>query len=1182
MNKYILLLLLFSCYNAAHAQEVEHTSGPGNLSGENTQLSIKELFYNPKAIIVAIPTDSTKKLLKFPVGVWNNGVNCYIFNEDRSPMKEGLKFKVIYAQPDSAHFIFQALDKTLKGDIAYIDRSVLNNNPDAIILASMSEDPSGVKNKSDIGFKYDDKEKMWYVYNLNGTPVPKDLGINIIVEKPTFTAKIKLPVVKDSIQKVIKPPVLTEIVPNDVDFPNWDFEKGLTGWTKEGTAFNNQPTFGDNVSTNRLLSQMELNNGGVGGDYWKDQGYNIGRNSNNWLGTYENNPYTGGTLFQIQGDAPIGVLTSAEFTITVNNCYFLIGGGADAQKLYVELQIKAPDGSWLSTTKRTSFRNNEIMYRERIDLTPYKGKTGRIKIVDNSNGNWGHINIDNFRFTNQTLNAITLRDNATGRNYDVDVNTPVWGIADTHAHPAHDEGFGKLLITGKATTSLQETYSSDLCITNHGVLGTFIMRKPFIMGADPHLANGWPDFIDFPRFNSKTHQQQHVEFLKRAFDGGMRLFCALAINNMYVPSLLMGPGNDATPFDDETVLMKQIDLIKQMVLQNSSWMEIALSPKDARRIILEGKMAIVLGIEADNLGNFKAPSYNWIDKNIGAVWNNPLIPLTDANADQLLDAKLTDYRFKGIRQLTPIHYISGLFGGAAVFRAELAVMQAAFNNDIKVKSGVDKHIPFSLYADFTLITSFSNPPIVTKDAYRTLIKSFNGGPTNLSTINLLGLTNVGTKLIQKMMVNGFIIDGEHMSYETKENVFSLAAARGYPVISSHTDPAGLSMNWTGSPVEFKDNGGPKENQIFNQQNFGTTNIRNLANEFEMADEHFTKITNSGGTAGVFMLPYYKNAYTGFLGSVANDCAGTTKTFAQMYLYTLEKMNIRGVGLASDRGMTDFIGPRFGPNAAYGLRDEKLLSMRINKRKEQRLLQRNGVRYDVPMTTYHQEWYENLDMRSGLLNIFDEIVVSYEEEDMWKAFAAYEAGIGVGNVPLSRELLRVGRIKNFYEGLTNTVMDNPLIKNVAWFEKAAMFCVKNGTDVSTLPGYDIWLPIDKEFTITLHNAIMPVWQTWQSKTGNNQPLRRYKTGNRYWDFNTDGMAHYGMMPDFLQDLRNIGIHPGILTYLFRSAEDYIQMWEKTEKASGTGTTTPGNLIQLPPVNKTKTNIPINKLKIKQHP
>ena len=1141
MKKYILLLLLVTIVNRMYAQETIHTTTIETLSGENSRLYIDALIDNPNAIVVAILLEESKSKLKYPVGIWNNGVYCYVFNEDRSPMKEDLKFKIIYrTKADSASFLFQATIYNIVGDVAYIDKASLNNNPGAQILASLSTSPSGVYSKEDIAFKYDEKEKKWYVYHTDNSPIKKDLGMYIIVTNPTFV-KTKTPVQKDS---------TTKAAINDVDFPNWSFEKGLDQWTKTGTAFNNQPAFQDNVITTRILSNMELNSGGVGGDYWKDQGYNIGRSGNNWIGTYENNPYNSGKIFQTQGDGPTGTLTSAEFNITTNHCYFSIGGGADAQKLFVNLQIKQPNGSWLSAVKKTSFRNNEIMYREKINISSYKGKIARIQIVDSSNGNWGHINVDNFRFTNEALDGIVLTDKVSGNSYEVDVNMPVWGIADTHAHPAHEEGFGRQLITGKATTPFSVTYGNDLCIHNHGALGTFIVRKPFIMGADPHEAKGWPEFIDFPRFNSKTHQQQHVEFLKRAWQGGMRLLCALAINNMYLPSLAMGPGSDGTPFDDETVLMKQIDEIKKMVSQNTDWMEIAFSPKDARRIILQGKMAVVLGIEADNLGNFKAASYNWIDKNAGSLANNPLITLTDANADQLLEAKLTDYRFKGIRQITPIHYISGLFGGAAIFRAELAVLQAAFNNDIKVKSAVEKKIPFSLYADFTMLTTFSNPPIVTKDAYNTLLKSFGSGPTRLSTINNIGLTNIGNKLIQKMMIKGFIIDGEHMGYDTKENLFSVAAARGYPIISSHTDPAGLSMNWTGAPVEFKDNGGPKDNQIFNQQNFGTTNIRNLANEFQMADEHFTRISSSGGTVGVFMLPYFKKSYTGYLGSVPNDCAGSTKTFAQMYLYSADKMNLKGIALATDRGMTDFIGPRFGPNSAYALKDEKLLSARVNLRKEQRLAQRNGVRYDVPMSSFHPEWYENLEMKGGILAILDEQVVTFTEEDIWKALAAFEAGVGKDNTPISRDILHIGRIKNFYDGLTITQLDNPLIKNADYFERAAMFCAKNNKGITTLPGYDGWFPMDKEYIMTLHNTIIPVLQSWQSKYGNNQPLRRYKTGNRYWDFNTDGMAHYGLMPDFLQDLKNIGLGSYNLSLLFRSAEDYIQMWEKTEKSSGT--------------------------------
>jgi hypothetical protein len=38
-----------------------------------------------------------------------------------------------------------------------------------------------------------------------------------------------------------------------------------------------------------------------------------------------------------------------------------------------------------------------------------------------------------------------------------------------------------------------------------------------------------------------------------------------------------------------------------------------------------------------------------------------------------------------------------------------------------------------------------------------------------------------------------------------------------------------------------------------------------------------------------------------------------------------------------------------------------------------------------------------------------------------------------------------------------------------------------------------------------------------------------------------MAHYGMLPDFLQDLRNSGLSAKDLAPLFRSAHDYVQMW-----------------------------------------
>lgn len=54
------------------------------------------------------------------------------------------------------------------------------------------------------------------------------------------------------------------------------------------------------------------------------------------------------------------------------------------------------------------------------------------------------------------------------------------------------------------------------------------------------------------------------------------------------------------------------------------------------------------------------------------------------------------------------------------------------------------------------------------------------------------------------------------------------------------------------------------------------------------------------------------------------------------------------------------------------------------------------------------------------------------------------------------------------------------------------------------------------------------------------------GTKTWDFNNDGMAHIGMYPDLIQDLRNLGLTSRDLGPLFRSAEQYIKTWERAEQ------------------------------------
>jgi hypothetical protein len=59
----------------------------------------------------------------------------------------------------------------------------------------------------------------------------------------------------------------------------------------------------------------------------------------------------------------------------------------------------------------------------------------------------------------------------------------------------------------------------------------------------------------------------------------------------------------------------------------------------------------------------------------------------------------------------------------------------------------------------------------------------------------------------------------------------------------------------------------------------------------------------------------------------------------------------------------------------------------------------------------------------------------------------------------------------------------------------------------------------------------------------QPMGQQQVGRRFFNYNTDGLANVGMLPDFIADLYQIGLNDDDLKPLFQSAEGYIRMWER---------------------------------------
>jgi hypothetical protein len=58
------------------------------------------------------------------------------------------------------------------------------------------------------------------------------------------------------------------------------------------------------------------------------------------------------------------------------------------------------------------------------------------------------------------------------------------------------------------------------------------------------------------------------------------------------------------------------------------------------------------------------------------------------------------------------------------------------------------------------------------------------------------------------------------------------------------------------------------------------------------------------------------------------------------------------------------------------------------------------------------------------------------------------------------------------------------------------------------------------------------------------MDRQRSGTRVWDINTDGVAQYGLFPDYVEDLRKQAGNQ-IVTDLANGAELYLQMWARAE-------------------------------------
>lgn len=109
-----------------------------------------------------------------------------------------------------------------------------------------------------------------------------------------------------------------------------------------------------------------------------------------------------------RGDGTTGTLTSPEFKIDRRFIGFLIGGGANEEKLALELRIND------EVVRRATGPNNKPGGSEELapaswDVAEFIGKPAVLRIVDEATGGWGHINVDHIIQTDRKPPGL-LRD----------------------------------------------------------------------------------------------------------------------------------------------------------------------------------------------------------------------------------------------------------------------------------------------------------------------------------------------------------------------------------------------------------------------------------------------------------------------------------------------------------------------------------------------------------------------------------------------------------------------------------------------------------------------------------------------------------------------------------------------------------------------------------------------------
>ncbi|MFI8437365.1 discoidin domain-containing protein [Streptomyces sp. NPDC079020] len=366
--------------------------------------------------------------------------------------------------------------------------------------------------------------------------------------------------------------------------------------------------------------------------------------------------------------------------------------------------------------------------------------------------------------------------NVTGEPFKgTDDQGRVRGFVDAHDHIMANEGFGGRLICGKPFSEQGVVDALKDC-PEHYPDGTLAIFDFITKGGDgKHDPNGWPAFKDWPAHDSLTHQQNYYAWIERAWRGGQRVLVNDLVTNGVICSVYFfkDRGCDemtAIRLEARKTYDMQAYIDKMYGGPGKGWFRIVTDSAQAREVIKQGKLAVVLGVETS--------------EPFGCKQILDVAQCSRADIDRGLD----ELHELGVRSMFLCHKFDNALCGV---RFDSGALGTAINVGQFLSTG-------TFWKTETCRGAQHDNPIGNAKAAEAEKKLPEGVavPSYASgaQCNTRGLTDLGEYAVRGMMDRKMMLEIDHMSVKAAGQAFDILESESYPgIISSHS---WMDLGWT--------------------------------------------------------------------------------------------------------------------------------------------------------------------------------------------------------------------------------------------------------------------------------------------------------------------------------------------------------------------------------------------------